>query len=395
MFAQTAALTTTLSSSPIFCGLFFVILTSMALYARAVPQGGRCWWGLLILVAILIMTAFIFSEGLLRVVLIDAASFAAVAMVMVQGTPQAVTAAKRYLVLLAPAILFMMIGLYLVGQANMSTEPLLSKLTAALLITGFGIKLALVPFYFWLPGVAESAAPMTTVLIISVVDIAAFTELVELRQSAAWVFTNFAPVWLTVALLSIFGGAIMALAQHNLKRMLAFSTMDDLGYLLLGVLIGPGLGMTGALIGALCHALEKMILFGAVGVVEKQRGNPLTLDNSHGLLAGYPICGAAFITAALGMIGVPPLLGFAGRWRVYLAGTQYGGPWLLAGLSVASVITLLYYVRAIHRVWFGTPQTKEDIRQEPVLAAGVLAVLALAIIIAGLFPAWVTGLLTI
>ncbi len=112
------------------------------------------------------------------------------------------------------------------------------KLVVCLLIVGFALKLGLIPFYFWLPAVASAAAPMTTALIVSVVDIATFGELAALREVSPWVFGEHAPVWMVVALLSMFGGALLALAQTELKRMLAFSTINDMGFLLLGLIIG-------------------------------------------------------------------------------------------------------------------------------------------------------------
>jgi len=258
-------------------------------------------------------------------------------------------------------------------------------------IVGFGLKLALVPFYFWLPGLAEHAKPMTTALIVSVVDIAAFGELAHLRLTAPWVFTAHTGLWLALALLSMFGGALLALAQRNLKRMLAFSTIDDMGYLLLGVTVGSQAGMSGAILAAISHAFFKVLLFGSVGLAESQSGSDLTLD-SRGMAARYPVSAAVFIVSALGMIGVPPLFGFIGRWRLYLAGVELGGVWLALAMAVATGLALLYYVRAFHRVWMGQPE--ENVTSgEPRMAVVVMIVLVLIMLAAGLFPGWLTGLI--
>jgi hypothetical protein len=106
--------------------------------------------------------------------------------------------------------------------------------------------------------------------------------------------------------------------------MLAFSTIDDIGYLLLGLAAGTTGGALGALIGALSHSLCKFLLFGAVGVAEKDLKHHVTLED-RGLSTRHPVAGAAFIAGALGMIGVPPLMGFLGRWRLYFAGVEVGG----------------------------------------------------------------------
>ena len=175
-------------------------------------------------------------------------------------------------------------GMLLISEGASPAPLPWNRVAVGLLVIGFGLKLALVPFYFWLPGVAATAAPMTTVLIVSVIDMAAFSDLAHLRVTTPWVFADSRTLWLAIALASMFGGALLALAQRNLKRMLAFSTIDDMGYLLLGVAAGPGIGLTGALAGALGHAISKLLLFGAVAVAEARTGRTLTLE-SRGLAA--------------------------------------------------------------------------------------------------------------
>ncbi len=375
-----------------FSSLFGLLFIGIVLYSQAIPQGDRRWWALVVMSAALVIAGLQADSLLLRMVLLDAAAFAAVALVWTQGG-RAAGAARTYLALLIPAVGCIGAGLLLsggFGAVEGAVPPAypLDKLAVALFLVGFGLKLAFVPFYFWLPAVAESASPMTTALIVSVVDIAAFGELAALRQTAPWVFDNYAALWLAMALLSMFGGALLAMAQRDLKRMLAFSTIDDMGYLLLGVVAGPGVGLAGALLAGMSHALCKVLLFGAVGVAEKQTGQAITLD-TFGLAARFPASGVAFIVGALGMIGVPPLFGFAGRWRLYLAGTQYGGPALAMAMALATALALFYYVRAIHRVWLGRPPEPAG-THEPRLAAGALAVLSALAVLLGVFPGLVS-----
>jgi multicomponent Na+:H+ antiporter subunit D len=367
-------------------GLTFTgLLAAIAAYTIPVPQGDRRWWAIFGLLAALAIAGVWSAEGMARTLLLDAAALTAVALVWAGGTARSVRAARTYLALLAPAMAAILGGLYLVGEGELPGYPL-DRLAIGLLVIGFGLKLALVPFYFWLPSVAETASPMTTAVIVSVVDITAFLELAHLRTSAPWVFSAYSGLWLAIAVLSMLIGALLALAQRDLKRMLAFSTMDDMGYLLLGVLVGPGVGLAGALLGALSHALLKVLLFGAVGVAEQGLGRPITLAD-RGLAVRFPISAAAFIVGAFGMIGVPPSFGFVGRWRLYLAGTEYGGPLLLLVMIVATALALLYYVRAIHRVWLG-PGAGASAYREPPLAALVLILLSVAALVLGVFP-WV------
>lgn len=375
-----------------FSIFFIVLIALMAVYSWIVPQGNKRWWGLALLLSVLVLIALQPVSELVRMLLLDAASFLAVAMVWGQSL-SAAKAAKTYLWLLILAVLCVGTGLYLAGILDGATmaQPgiMQTRLVVGLLIIGFSIKFALFPLYFWLPNVAKTTSPMTTVLIVGILDIAEFVELASLRLTIPWVFEEYKVLWLILALISMFGGALMALAQHDLKRMLAFSTIDDMGYLLLGVLIGSSMGFTGAMIGALCHTLFKVMLFGSIGIAEKGSGSPVTLD-SRGLSSRFPVSGVAFIVGALGIIGVPPLFGFVGRWRLYLAGIQYGGLGLALAMAGASALTILYYVRAIHKVWLGPPQENGTVTEkEPKVAVTMLIVLIAAALFLGLFPGFV------
>lgn len=392
IFMQTVTSTSSANWNLIFCGAFVLLLVCIGLYAKAVPQGNGRWWGLTALLGVLVIAGMLVSGEVARIVLLDAAAFAAVALVWIQDSPKAKAAARTYLVLLVIAVVFLGAGMYLVKDSGTALAYPLDKIAVGLLLVGFALKLALIPFYFWLPNLAEHSKPMTTVLVVSVVDIAAFTELASLRLSAPWVFTDYAGLWLTLAILSMFGGALAALAQKNIKRMLAFSTIDDMGYLVLGTLAGSQFGITGAILAALSHAFCKMLLFGAVGVVENKLGHSLTLDDK-GIAAQFPVSAAIFIAGALGMIGVPPMFGFIGRWRLYLSGVEYGGVALVLTMAAATALALLYYVRAIHRVWLGKPVEGTAKAKEPVLSSTVLILLTVLMLVLGLFPSWFTGLI--
>ena len=308
----------------VFLVTILALFLLAGIYAAAVGKPQKRLWPLAALMGLLIVVSLQVEAPLLRMILLDAAGLAAVALVWMQDAK----VGKLYLAAaLAGSLLAaagMAVGGLLGGGEVAAPAGAAAKAAVALLMVGFAIKLALVPFYFWLPPLAENTSPMTAVLVISALDMAEVGELALLRSEAPWVFGEWQWVWIGLALLAMLGGALLALSQRSLRRMLAFSAVDDSGYLLLGIAAGGALGVGGALIGALSHALCKFLLFAALGAAEDGLGKKITLDE-RGLAGRFPAAGAAFLVGALGMVGVPPFLGAVGRWRLYLAGVQVGG----------------------------------------------------------------------
>jgi NADH:ubiquinone oxidoreductase subunit 2 (subunit N) len=364
----------------------------VGLIALAAPQGRALWWLFAGAVVGLAAASRLAGHGWGAVALLAGAEFAIVALVASRGGP-ARAAGARFLLAVALGVAATVAALALTDLGHVRPPAPFDRLAVALLVLGLMLKLGLVPLYFFLPGVAKAAPALTLALMIGVVDVAVFAELIALRQEAGWLFSDFQAVWVTVAALSILGGALLALAQTDLKAMLAFSSVDHLGYLILGVVAG-GEGLTGASYGLIAHGLAKLALFGAVAVGAHALGKPLTLA-TQGLAARAPIAAAVFMIGALGMIGIPPTLGFLGQWRLYAAGMALGGPALLAVMVLGSMIALLAYIRAIHRVWLGPAPTPTastaPIRAMPRLASAALAAVALAILGLGLMPGLLPG----
>lgn len=371
--------------SVVFSGCFAVLALAIGLYSISVRQGRAAWWVLAGSIALCVVIASLVGHGWTSTLLLDAAELAAVALVWVRGTPAAARAARLYLYAVGIGI-----ACTVAGSAVLGTFP---KLAVCLLGVGFAVKLGLVPFYFWLPEVAASAAPMSAAIVISLVDIATFAELVGLRETAPWIFERYPAIWTVLALASLAGGALLALAQRELRRMLAFSSITDLGLLLIGILAG-GIGLTGAAVGAVNHALSKVVLFGAVGIAEERIGRTVTLD-TRGLATAMPLASASFVIGAFGLIGVPPGLGFAGYWRMYEAAFRFGGAPLIAFLLAIAALDLFCYARAIHRTWFGGTQVSLGAPQGAVVAGGVLICLAVAEVLLGMWPGLLTRLMEI
>jgi multicomponent Na+:H+ antiporter subunit D len=316
------------------------------------------------------------ESNFIRLLLLEGSAFTALILVW-QASEDRVTSRVYLLTVILSAA--MTVG-GMLGMGNVQ-----KNLVLALLVTGFSLKLALVPLSLWLPMVAEAIPAPLIGLVVAVVDVAAFSELLILRQSSPWLFDPM-QVWLAVALLSALGGAILMLAQRDLKRMLAFSTIEDMGYILFGVTAGGQLGLGGAYLGLTVHALAKALLFSSLAFVEAD-GIPLTL-NARGLMTRYPWSGIGFLVGALAMLGLPPLAGFWVRWQLYEVATQMGLPFLGA-LLLATAFAVLSYTRVIALYWWGP--TDESKKRESILLAVALGGLCIVLLSIGLWPRLLIG----
>jgi NADH:ubiquinone oxidoreductase subunit 5 (subunit L)/multisubunit Na+/H+ antiporter MnhA subunit len=313
---------------------------------------------------------------LLRTALLEAA--AAVALLALWWTSRR-DARRGYLA----AVVLSAIGM--VGGA-LAAEHGHLQLARVLLLPGAAVKLGLVPLWFWLPLVAEATPAVVAGLVVGVVDVAAFAELLTLRGAVPGLFEPALP-WLVLGVASAILGALLALAQRDLKRLLAFSTIEDMGLLVVALVLGGEYGLAGAALGATVHALAKGLLFASVAGPEAE-GAPLV--DARGLATAHPLAAAGFVVGALAVLGVPPTLGYAAHWRIFAAVAGHGP--LLAALAGAAMLSVAIYARAIAVFWWGTGSPPPPARayRQPVLGAAIV-LLALALLAAGLWPQLLGG----
>jgi NADH:ubiquinone oxidoreductase subunit 5 (subunit L)/multisubunit Na+/H+ antiporter MnhA subunit len=254
-------------------------------------------------------------------------------------------------------------------------------LARVLLLPGIAVKLGLFPLWFWLPLVAESAPAVVAGLVIAIIDVAAFAEVVTLRTVAPEVFSPALP-WLAVGAISAAGGALFALAQQNLKRLLAFSTISDMGLMMVALVVGGAWGIEGAILGAAAHAIAKALLFASVSGPEAEDA---TMVNPRGLASQHPLSSFGFVVGALAVLGVPPTLGYPGHWRIFSAvATNIPLFVILAGSAMLNVAT---YGRAIALFWWGSVIPAPPTRGYSRVALGAaIVLLVLAALITGVWP---------
>jgi multicomponent Na+:H+ antiporter subunit A len=257
----------------------------------------------------------------------------------------------------------------------------------AMLVTSICVKLAAVPFFFWLLKLADELPALVLGVIIAVVDMAAFGELYLAAQVSPASFTPQA-MWLGIAAATSLIAALLMLTQRSLKRLLVLSTIEDVGFLLLGLTSASALGYDGALVAATTHALAKALLFVCLSGPEGAR----VLDREHsGLAIRYPVSAFGFLFGMLAMLGIPPTIGFIGRWRLYETALQIS-PILLAAFILSSIFALIAYVLALTRIWWGpardpaSPIPDSQPGKEPFLQQTTIVVLAALLLVAGVWP---------
>ena len=328
------------------------------------------------------------------------------------GEKQAPVAAFRYLIMGAIGGSFYLLGvgfLYIkTGSLNMAdvrsivphlyNEPAII-VAISLMVIGFGIKMAVFPLHGWLPD-AYTYAPTTSSALIAPTGtkIGAYAML----RILFFVFgVNYVSKTLHItdilAWLSAIGiiyGSIMAIAQKEMKRMLAYSSVSQIGYIGLGIGLCNPLGLIGAVLHVMNHAIMKACLFLVAGNYRVKLGHSNIFKLNDNIRKKMPWTTAAFTVAALSMIGIPPTLGFFSKWYLAL-GTIKNSSWIfLAVLLISSLLNAVYFFRVLEKVYlkpiksnsleeFDIP--KNDKKDEVSSSALIpVLVLSVALIILGL-----------
>ena len=226
--------------------------------------------------------------------------------------------------------------------------PTLLLIGMCLLIVGFAFKVSAVPFQAWTPDVYDGApAPVTAFMSVGTKAAAliAFARVIDVMLPTLRL--DWEPVILAITILTIIGGNIMALVQSNVKRMLAYSSIANAGYLLIGVVAGGAIGLSAILFYLLCYTFMNLGAFGVVAVLERTDNTGSRLSEIRGLWYRQPVLAGLLAFFMLALAGFPPMAGFAAKYYIFYAALQSGHPELLIIGVLASVLGMYYYLRVI------------------------------------------------
>jgi multicomponent Na+:H+ antiporter subunit D len=326
-------------------------------------------------------------------------------LVVHEETPEAMAAGTKYIIYILVGgtlvLLAIVLTFFAAGDQTLTAGGILSadagrgRLLAIFwcFLVGFGVKAALVPLHGWVPD-AHPAAPAPFSAVLSGVMVAAGSF--GIMRAMFYVFgadlLNDLGVtrYLTwIAAFTVLFAAVLAVNQDNLKRRLAYSTISQMGYVVLGVSLLGTEATIGALVHITNHAFMKGALFLCAGLFIRRLG-AARVSQLDGAARRMPVTAAGFAIASLAMIGTPPLSGFVSKWYLGIGMLETGNPWLLAVLLGGALMAAVYLLPIVYRMYFREPvitpddKTVAEGREAPVTMLAPLVVATVLTFILGL-----------
>ena len=270
----------------------------------------------------------------------------------------------------------------------------LSVLGIVLILLGTGFKISMVPLHVWTPDVYEGAPTPVSAFISIASKSAGFIFAVRLFLGA---FADFKTLWgpllIAAAVLTMTVGNFVAIPQKNVKRLLAYSTISQAGYILVGFVGAPAAGMSAVVFYLLVYTLTNLAAFAVVIAFSEIVGSD-QLEDYSGLARRQPLLGLAFALALLSLAGIPPLGGFVGKIFLFSAAMQEGYLWLVIVAALNSVVSLYYYLLVLRRMYISEPARNYPRGIVSLPLKAVLAVSIAGIFWLGILPGSLMNLIT-
>jgi NADH-quinone oxidoreductase subunit N len=279
-----------------------------------------------------------------------------------------------------------------IAAALMETETSLRPIilpALILVVAGFAFKIGAVPFHQWAPDAYEGAPTPVTAFLSVGPKIAGFALIVRVMLTALPMdLANLAMDWRTllmaISVLTMTVGNLVALWQQNIKRLLAYSSIAQAGYILIGVVAASPRGVTAVLLYLAAYALTNLGAFAAVIAFSNQTGSD-AIEDYAGLSKRAPVLALVLIICLLSLGGIPPTAGFVGKLWLFSAALEEGLLWLAIIGVINSIISLSYYWKVIRAMYLRPTQAEDRLITSPALAVA-LGVTAVGVLIVGAFP---------
>lgn len=384
----------------IFLGLGIIVTIYSILYIENTNR--TQFYYTLILTLISGMTGIVFAGDLLTLFvfweLMSVSSYALVAFFKEKGT--SVEASFKFLVMSAAGSATALFGISLLYglTGTLNFEGLATALTAtgsniwvyiAALFTfiGFGVKAAVFPLHTWLPDAySESPAPVSAILSGIVIGPGVFVLVKVFFTAFASVQDVWAPAFAGLSIVTMLVGNITALMQTDVKRMLAYSSIGQVGYMLIGLAVASQAGLNGTFVQFFNHALMKGSAFLCIGAIIYRLG-ARNLSEIRGVGHKMPLTAFAFAISVFALTGLPPLNGFPGELILFSSAVEADMTWLGVALLLNSVISAGFYLRIVFALIQQDASEKiVKIKEAPLLLLVPICILSILIIVFGLWP---------
>lgn len=343
-------------------------------------------------------------------VFMEIGAISACGIISIKSDKECVEASLKYLImssvgtgciLMSIALIYMVTGHLNISFAAAGLEKAIQVYpynilgALALFSVGFVIKSALFPLHVWLPD-AHSSAPSPSSAILSglVIKIYVFMYLKLLLKLFPSELYSMVPIFdmiLILASLSIFFGSIFAIVQKDIKRMLAFSSIAQIGYVFLGIGLFNVTGLTGGILHIINHAMMKSMLFLSAGAIIYCSGRR-KISDLKGIGLKMPLVMGAFTIGAMSMVGLPATNGFISKLYLALGALDAGKPFYLGVILLSSFLNVLYYFPIVISAFFGESQENDEkieFKKLPARMSIPLVVLSFGIILLGIFPKYI------
>ena len=383
----------------------YVVVTVVLVYSHTYVQTRGLYKGeyfVLTLFATLGMMVMISASHFLTLYLgLELLSLSLYALVALQRESSVATeAAMKYFVLGALASGMLLYGMSMiygvtgslqlgaVSQALAASHGMKIPLAFGLvfIVAGVSFKLGVVPFHMWIPDVYHGAPTAMTLFLGTAPKIAAFAFVMRLMvQGLEHLVADWQAMLIVLAILSMALGNIVAIAQTNLKRMLAYSTISHMGFLLLGILSGSHNGYSASMFYVLVYALMSLGGFGMILYLTREGFESDNLDDFKGLNQRSPWTAFLMLLLMFSMAGIPPTVGFYAKFSVLQAVIEAGYVWLAVAAVMFSLIGAFYYLRIVKLMYFDEPVGIIPISNQPDMGV-ILSLNGVAVLLLGILP---------
>lgn len=354
------------------------------------------------LILIGLLCGIVLTDNLIvNFILIEISAFLAAGIVMIKDGEENYKAGLKYLMLSIFASAFLLVGIiilkdlsgtYDINRMRMNLMAISNlnplKLSFVFILIGVGFKSALFPFHIWLPDAHGSAPAPSSAILSSLVLKAYIIFLIKLIYTGYGIGTikllNILNVLLILGCAAMIYGSLMAIMQTKLKKMIAYSSIAQIGYIFLGLGLGNALGLVAAIFHIIVHGVTKACLFLNAGTIIMATGKK-DIKDMDGLGRGLPITMALFSICGLSMIGIPLLAGFSSKWNFGLAIMDSNRYWVIIILSLSSLLNALYYLPISIKSYFSLKDIRVEKMEVNPLKNLPVIVLGLMVILMGIF----------